>query len=70
MSANLKLTRKQHYVGTVPLPSCPKCQSSQLDEDWGSHSDDCPSDDHRHLICANPDCLWVFTVPTRPGKAH
>jgi len=59
---------RRHYGGFVPPPICPKCQSDQLDEDWGSHGDDCPVDDHRHLICTNPDCSWAFTVLARPGK--
>jgi len=37
-----------------------------LDEDWGSHSDDCPIGEHRHLICTNADCLWTFTVISDP----
>jgi hypothetical protein len=59
----------EHYVGIVAPTSGPKCHSTQLDEDWGSHSDDCPPGDHRHLICTNPKCGWTFiTVTARPGK--
>lgn len=54
--------------GIVSLPSCPKCSSSELDEAWGSHDDDCPPGDHRHFICTNPDCLLDFTVAAPPAK--
>jgi hypothetical protein len=54
----------------VPAPRCPKCQSDQLDEDWGHHNEGCPDDPHRHLICTTPECQWTFMVPTRPGKAQ
>lgn len=43
-------------------------EPTQLDEEWGSHGDDCPRIERRHLICTNPDCLWVFTMSSRPGK--
>ena len=58
----------RHYGGIVPAPRCPRCQTDQLDEDWGNHNDDCPDEPHRHLICTTPDCLLAFTVPSRPGK--
>jgi hypothetical protein len=59
---------RQHYVGVMASPSCPKCQTSELDEDWGSHGDDCPDGDHRHLVCTNPECFWAFTVISGPGR--
>ena len=60
--------RQWHYVEIVATPICPKCQSDQLDEDWGSHGEECPPGDHQHLICTNPQCLWVFTVSKGSGK--
>ena len=49
--------------GVAPRLTCPRCQREQLDEVYGNHGDDCPGEEHRHLVCTNPDCQWTFLGP-------
>jgi hypothetical protein len=58
------------YREIVAAPRCPKCQSDQLDEDWGRHDAACPLVEHRHLICTNVECGFAFTAgPTRAPRS-